>query len=111
MKYPTKIDPVTADEIKHDRKSQRQLEGYELALEQAWEEFRYGDLDDEINDAVADEAVDATSIACNIIDAIDRDEDSISAALQGASLSVRDFRATITHIVEQRAQRMCEEGE
>ena len=111
MKYPTKIDPVTADEIKYDRNCQRQLEGYEFALKQAWEEFRYGDLDDEINDAVADEAVDAASIACNIIDAIDRGEDSISAALEGVSLNVRDFRATITHIVEQRAQRLHEDGE
>ena len=116
-------DPVNIDEARHDRDQQKALDDFERdkdyyrerASEEAWEEYDAGRLDDRLAEIVMESPYDAMRLAKHVRDMLESDQRYDSALMwkQGFvqkvdRLALKDFRATVQGMVEDRAEEILE---
>ena len=100
-------DPVVNDEARNDRERQAQKALMVQAHALAVTEYESGELDDWIQDEISN--YDAFWLAMTLVKWLDSGEDRFKLAEWMPLGSLRDFRATIEHVIEKKALMILED--
>ena len=100
-------DHVVNDEARHDRECQQQEALMEQARALAQTAYEAGELDDWIQDEV--DSHDSFKLAFTLVQWFDSGEDRFKLTTWIPACSLKDFRATIEHVIEKKALMILED--
>ena len=100
-------DPVVNDEARNDRERQAQKALMKQARALAVTEYESGELDDWIQDE--SDKHDTFGMAHALTQWLDSGEPLVNLAAYIPACSLKDFRATIEHVIEKKAKMILED--